>query len=547
MTQQWMVVAEADKIQTFVFRSARLREVAGASQWLSEFCQDAPEEILTQLGDQNTSSVIVADGGSFTVTFTDKTAAKQFGPALAQSYYRKTGATLTYTAEPVAYEGDSDFADKVKDAHRELAAAKRGGHPPRAVAQGPYMAFCASCGIGLAHDHAILPDNAEGDAMDSRGQYVCEACKNKAEKRWKKRGAFLGSFRDAVVGASVQNDDWNFPKDAEQVGAWDPRRYVAYLVADGNNMGLLFGHCQTQEEFQELSKALPRVVRESLAEPTKTMMKEIDTGQQIPMLPLILGGDDVFVLLPATYALDFALKFCAEYEKRMEKALKDIFKDRQPPIRPTLGAAVVICKSSYPYLLAHRRGEYLLKAAKHLSKTVALAKGNEAAHSAVHFDVILGSRLAVTDTASQDYRGSLAPYWVGAPGDPELGLSLETLLEQRLALQSLPKRRLAQLRSLYSAQNLPQDKENVMESGQWLAQLTRILSRVARDSNDLEKLCKALKMLGDADKSGYWQYLNRYEPKSCTFYAHGLPDLLRMWDFSWKLDAPRNAYMERED
>ena len=39
----------------------------------------------------------------------------------------------------------------------------------------------------------------------------------------------------------------------------------------------------------------------------------------VPVLPLILGGDDLFALIPAPYALDFARRFCLAYEEQLKK------------------------------------------------------------------------------------------------------------------------------------------------------------------------------------------------------------------------------------
>lgn len=56
--------------------------------------------------------------------------------------------------------------------------------------------------------------------------------------------------------------------------------------------------------------------------------------------------------------------------------------------KPTMAAAVVICKSKYPFHLAHQRGEQLLKEAKRLCKSQ-----RQQPMSMVNFELIVGNRL----------------------------------------------------------------------------------------------------------------------------------------------------------
>ncbi|MBN1920780.1 MAG: hypothetical protein JW892_06010 [Anaerolineae bacterium] len=531
---RWILTAEADKIQHLVFRSSKLRDVVGGSQLLTDFCADATRTIPDQ-------DRIVADGGSFTLLFDTEDDAVAFGRQLAQQYYIKTGSTLT-VAKPTPWSGkDPDFQAANKAARQALAQAKREGRPAAGIAQGPHMAFCASCGVGLAETHRVL---VEGETA----QYVCPVCQAKAQKRSEKHHRFLLDLEQAVVGDRFREFDSPTTPD-ELAKGWDAHQYVAYLVADGNSMGRVFGKCSTPGALRDLSKGLKDVVLASLAAPTRTLLGRapFDADQHlIPVLPLILGGDDVFVLLPAAYALDFAREFCLQYEQQMAARLQEL---GLTGLHPTMSAAVVICKSAYPHTLVHKRGEALLKQAKRLSKAVAQRDGPNHQHSIVNFEVILGSRLSHDFGADAKYRNTLAPYWVVAPTAtvPEhRGLSLEVLLQQRLTLagRPIPQRRLMQLRALFEPKALPDD--TVRTSGAWNAALGRLQARVSRNANDLEILEGVLKALGGA--SDDWYYCDRPGPGSEeVFSGHGLPDLIRVWDFSWKLDQDRSVYAARED
>jgi len=572
---RWILTAEADKIQDLIFRSSHLRGVVGGSQLLTRFCTGATPRLLARqkYGDLNAEKrakpdILVADGGSFTVLFGSENEAREFGRKLAQLYREVTGSTLTI-ANPVAWSGnDADFPEANEEARRNLAQAKRKGRKAAAVEHLPYAAFCASCGMALAYTHERL----HRYLTDERPNYLCRFCRTKANEIEKTDAQgkaaeqedqsleFIQKFKQAM---GVKAKGKRRPGQADDLaGDWDPRNYVAYLVADGNGMGKVFGKCPNPETLRKLSDNLGDVLRASLTGPTSLLIDRTPKNKEgfLPILPLILGGDDVFILLPASYALDFARCFCLEYEKQMGKTLKDLKIDA----RPTMSAAVVICKAKYPYTLAHQHGEGLLKEAKRLTKAVALKNPNSPAHSIVHFDLILGSRIAGAGAGSGDkYRAGLRPYWVTKPDDIEgqsdadpyplaplapvpnhVGLPLDRLIDWRLKLGSLPSRRLAQLRALFAPGRLPTSET----LGRWQARLGQVIGRVVeRGQEQADFLHKMLADLG-GQEDGWWYNVSRPGPKpdENAFLGHGLPDLLEMWDFSWKLAVDRSKYEVQE-
>lgn len=555
--EKWLLAAEADKIQDFIFRSSHLREVVGGSELLTRFCTEATPYLLARQRyasvDEATlaevaEKVIVADGGSFSLLFDDETEAIAFGDQLARLYRKMTGSSLT-VAPPEPWDGETaTFPAANEGARGELARAKRERQVAIADPHGPPVAFCSSCGVALAADHERLHAGME----DERPNYLCPVCRRKAREvdaqaaasGKRATGGFLERFRVAL-GERARGKAWSRqPEDA--AGGWDPRNYVAYLVADGNGMGQVFNQCQDPEQLRELSKSLTRVLIQSLAEPTKLLL-ETEAGIQsrfLPVLPLILGGDDVFLLMPAPYALDFARTFCLEYERQM----KEVVERWLPDVQPTMSAAVVICKASYPYTLAHRHGEELLAAAKGLSKTVAQEQGTT--HSVVDFDVILGSRLAIDEESKGPCRASLRPYWAVAfeqedvlfapnPLPKGVGLPVDYLLAWRRELGGVAARRMAQLRALFDT--LPKDKQEIPD---WQARMekwrARVVDRAALRINEVDRL------LGDlgGTASGWWYRV--FRPGGATFLGHGLPDLLRAWDFSKKLTVAESEYIVKE-
>jgi len=534
---QYLLAAEADKIQDLIFRASRLREVIGGSQLLSRFCDEVPQKILP-----DGAEIIVNDGGSFRILLNSEAEAREFGNRLAGVYRLATGGTLT-VAPPVEVSGD--FKTAAENANKVLRQAKQHRDDFTATPHLPYVAFCASCGVGLAVEHSPRPGEA-------RGQYLCADCRAKRNESdpasTTNPGEFLTGFFKEVVGDCWGEYHWPGKKeDAEEkresdlpmdVARFDPRDYITYIVADGNSMGEVFGKCDDPAQLHTFSDSLKPTVYASLAEPTKYLLRRADEEEGrtrlsrfLPVLPLIAGGDDLFVLLPAPWALDFARRFAEAYEEKMGRLVEA--RQIQDVDPPTVAVAVIICKAKYPYYLAHDRGEELLKQAKRITKRWAL-EHQKTPRSIVSFEVILGSRLGGTEW-SGTYRPTLGPYWVG-DNVKGWGIDIKHLMEQRYALRTLPRRRLAQLRAHFDGLTEIADKD---ELDTWSKQLQQLLARFPEEQRKAAD--GALEVLGGQERDLY--SVERTTERD-FWYGHALLDLLNAWDFTFDLKRSRTEYEE---
>ncbi|OAN43790.1 hypothetical protein A6A03_17895 [Chloroflexus islandicus] len=546
----YLLAAEADKIQDLIFRSSRLREVVGASQLLTRFCKSVGETLAKQHG----GTVIVNDGGSFRVMFNDQKQAEAFGNDLAELYQLALGGSLT-VAEPVEVDDSAEEDDSFKAANQaadqKLRWAKSRRSGVVAEAHMPYVAFCESCGVALAERR----DTRKGRRSAGRRYYLCQTCQVKQAERDRAQQAILDDLYKAYrEAAQIQGDitpDW--PEDADDIADFDlsQRNYVAYLVADGNGMGQIFGSCN-QQQMTDLSQQLTTIIQNSLAQAI-ARFRQVVPGQaaMIPVLPLILGGDDLFALIPAPYALDVARQFCLAWERGMANFMQKMPENEENDLkdlpRPTIAAAVVICKSKYPYSLAYQRAKDLLKQAKQQSKRLAAATGEHL--SAVNFEVILGNRLAAAEDSDDNtvIRRTLRPYWVGESALSrdalEYGIALNTLLQQRYVLKDLPNKRLAELRRCFEnvPANVRMDQRKAALEKWAVSELARILLRLSQQAQ--QKVTEALIALG-SDKVHYWRDV-KWGNK--TPLAHGMLDLLEVWDFAQDLTYTPDAYEPQED
>jgi hypothetical protein len=552
---RYLLAAEADHIQNYLFRSARLREVVGGSQLLSRFCRGVPEALAESLGIR--TEVITSGGGSFYIEFETAEDARRFGAALAEIYYRATGSTLS-VAEPVAFEetgGSNGYRPASEAIGANLRQAKRQGIPTATV-HIPYIAFCESCGTGLAVAHEAHPDKAAA-------HYVCESCLYKfgeavTREQVEGTGQYLGEFLKSfysLIEQDLSQMDWpQIPEDVAQ--GYDDRGYVGYIVADGDGMGKVFHSC-TKEQARTLSKKMDEVLRHSLAVPIQRTMRDSRGRHRfMPALPLILGGDDLFALVPAPWALDIARHLCQTFQREMtDLAEQEGIKDEDgKKIEITMTASVVICKANYPYYLAHDIGEHRLAEAKRVVKSLAAATGLRL--SAVDFEIVLGSQIE-PEAPSGNWRPSLRPYWVVPETDAEdprlngWGIPLHTLLDQRYRLRKIPSKRRSQLRALFDrAVTLGSEEDFRSEFGhEGRSKLAAVLKRIERDwetqpvensGQDQEQQQKEHPVRATLKQMGWYDIKRSNDP--VQWKGHGMGDLLRAWNWTLSLDHDSSEY-----
>ncbi|MFQ5630469.1 MAG: hypothetical protein ACE5I1_16985, partial [bacterium] len=449
MAQKYLFVAEVDKIQEMLFRFSRQRQVLGGSRLLAHFC-DEMEKLATKDHD---AKVHTSMGGSFRISFDEnhKDGIDAFEEKLALFYRLLLDGSLT-SAGYLAYDSDDaeSFCKTNRALQEKLRRKKEADKGQVDVTQASIIAFCQNSGSGLAIAQGALlhrenennylskaamdmghagglgrynqddkkKPNAKRQALDAEEQAKEELQARKDDSE----DNFLNTIREKIIDDTLKTFYW--PRVIDEIGRMDPlQNNVAYVLADANGMGKLFGECESPEELETLSQMLDETIREAVAWPVEKlhtrMQERMDKKDVLPLLPLIVAGDDVFVLLPACYALDYAQHFCLKFQDAMSQKIENhaTLKTLQNKIKngslpsPSISAAVVFCKTKYPYHLAHKRGEELLRQAKTLSKGNRDDKGRQIPSLA--FEMIMGNQLVkAEDENGGPCTPTMNPYWL---------------------------------------------------------------------------------------------------------------------------------------
>ena len=121
--------------------------------------------------------------------------------------------------------------------------------------------------------------------------------------------AAVVTYEDLQSGDGVANDGW-----------------VGVLHADGNGIGDIFTNLRRVESGNELrelirkiSETLEQCAWQSVTNAIETIAKGAACGDSAPptnwVLPILVGGDDITVLLDGRYAFDFSSELAEEFER----------------------------------------------------------------------------------------------------------------------------------------------------------------------------------------------------------------------------------------
>lgn len=367
------------RVQTWLFAAPRLRAMVGANALLGEtlrcklpelareegrgwelsptpsselFPKAEPNDPLNDPQDPNvhddpaadaSSGILARDGGHFEALF------KNGAEAFAGEAGRLLRSNLPGLRFSISIDGE------------------RHGRSQNLVPKElPVLAPCQWMGRGLASNVVPQGNKADKDSevhevsIDAKQRH--EAAK-RAEKWQTKDVASVLSSRTALKELKRPQEFQELVGDG----------YLALIHADGNEVGAGLRNSKSDNQRAEFYHRNRVLLRRAVAEaincacekdkPRRTREEESakTNGREpkifAPLIPLMLGGDDLLLVTRAETALPFVVELCAEL-----KALQDNVDATD--FKLTLGVGVVIAKHTIPIHRLHEVAEQLASSAK---------------------------------------------------------------------------------------------------------------------------------------------------------------------------------------
>lgn len=369
---------EAKSIQEYVLAGNRLRHVVGASELLESLWSTQLDDVLKALGIEDEVEFSRRAGGAFTALHSDETVLKRL-QALWTLIVQQAAPGLAYV-QAIAQGSDAyDAADQL----RQKLDAARNVHNVPVPQAGPLIARSPRTGAP-----AVARAGPDRELIDLAAQ---------RKRKFEKGGGLRDKFTDDEMGSLQWPVDLN-PEEQESDEERDEERgsdvfpflqgnrYVGIVHADGNGLGQLLMNMRSELErtgrrreyvdvFSRFSRALDEATRAAARRAVREVLAPHVRDNVVPARPIVLGGDDLTIIVRGDLAVPFTRVFLEAFEEETEK---EITRLGDMPLRGakklSACAGIAFIKSSQPFHLAYALAESLCKFAKSGSKRE-IAKG----------------------------------------------------------------------------------------------------------------------------------------------------------------------------
>ena len=473
MMSSYLVMLQTNSNQPFIFSSPRLREQIGASfeiTLLSKWVKDKAEELL----DTKTlpSSFWVSDSsGKVIVRFTE---ADGDPTDLAKRLIREVtlraltdAPGLDVTGVFVKASSSTVDADDLQELDRVFLEYSLNRRPSAArFPQFPYLergsesALPASASLDDLEfsQESLQPNHFDESSPLSLPSRVKRAFASMSRKqqvddvkeRLAKRGKELKqepSLDPTKLAAAFQDGE-------EFEDAKNMLSSVGVVHIDGNGVGAIMrdlgsAHSEAQEagicisadevhtEPNDALQAFIMVVNKRLDKAVKDAIalswydvQEMTPDTVVPIVPVLVGGDDVTVYTDGRFAIPFAEAYIRHYEELTEKdeLLKQlaVVAGAKKPGPLTASAGVAIVGRNFPFHIAYDLAEELVSRGKKLGK-----KKDTVPCSTINFHVLRDATVLDPDDTLDEYKGrSQRPFLIGHYASDRIGDATTTSSEE---------------------------------------------------------------------------------------------------------------------
>jgi hypothetical protein len=405
---QILVALDTNHIKQYVFATDRLKDIRGASSILDQLNRRVMEDEANHLFHDKATTVYTNGGSGLFLIEGDEQAAEAFGRSVQKKYSQKTkgGASISFAVQKLPDNINPWADEKIRDylelLNYCLIQKKETPAHITTLATHPLMRPCESCGVQYAEGKDRSEDE---DPIDQDKRY-CSVCLTKRKEDSNVKNGIKYLIKERAHLENVQSDSYiwqevirrlplsyDIPGGTERPSDFNKLRglaggkdYLALIYADGNGMGKTISACPDLNAREQVAKRIDNAVYQALSAAIAKHMPVVQAnGDSPPMFPfdiLLIGGDDIVIVTPATYAMDVALTIAQQFH--------EYTKERDPEKKGhTLSVGVVLAPIKYPFGLLQDLAESTLK----FAKQEGARQPRESAYGAtrINFLVVAGS------------------------------------------------------------------------------------------------------------------------------------------------------------
>lgn len=390
--KKYLYGASVQGIQDFIFKTNKLAEIVGASELVEQICTKKFIDISKL--QEHDESILQMAAGNVKCEFSDEAKLKNVVANFPMEVQKMApGITISQAVVPI--EGD-DYLQKLEE---KLKVQRN------KIAKPLEIGF-----MGLDRDRRTGEVAfKERTKQNKKLEVISESTAKKrdvvqAEKERGKDTSKENLFKK-LSDLEVRNEEIAF--NIEDISASGKNSWIAVIHADGNGLGQIL-----QGKGSEISaKGKNRAFSLAIENATKAAVRKVFNDVVVkdkkkwekpdkfryPIHPVVLGGDDLTVIIRADLALDFTYQFLKNFEEESKRKFSELNINGIEGLTACAGIAYV--KDSYPLHYALHLAEELCGDAK--KKVKDGLRENEMPKSALAFHKVQDS--FITDfTALKD-------------------------------------------------------------------------------------------------------------------------------------------------
>ena len=354
---------ECKGIQRYVFGSGRLRQVVGASDLIANIASSDGDDLLQLALDAAALKACPSRraGGAFCLHTADKEGLSRFRrlwrlafgvryPGLEFVDGAPAAGATPMEAEAAAY--------RERTAVRENSAAFL---PPTAH---PFARFNPRTGFAAVKEIEEGQDKALLDAVNEPQHRQQQ---DSLAKRFLSEGD-TGKYRFPrhFEPREAKPDNPVFPFDGND-------RRIGFIHADISGLGEIFrrvkGTAKGPEDVFEVARVIETAIVEAARSACGAVLLPRTCDGVVPARPVLLGGDDVTIIVRADLAIAFAEKFLRDVENLTKAAFASL-RGRHSglPDRLSACAGIAVVSAGHPFQAAATLAEGLCDSAKDRAK-----------------------------------------------------------------------------------------------------------------------------------------------------------------------------------
>ena len=345
---QYLYGAAVQGIQSFIFQTNKLKEIVGASELVEEICTEVFEDLLFKNNIFARYEKIISAAGNIKYIFQDKKDLEKIVKVFPKIVAEKAPG-ITVSQAVVEYD-ENNFKGCIDLLEKKLRI-QRNKQPLNPIPQ--FMSIERSRRTGLPAEEKKGNEFWDDASMkkDIAGNCLIKLCKK----------SFYGeNSKDKVNKDKIARDVENLT---------DKNDWIAIIHADGNSLGQVVKAIgSNREKFKKFSENLDKATKNAANNAYYDTIREDE--EYFPLRPVVLGGDDMTVIIRSSLAVDYTTAFLKHFEEQTkkllgeceEKLLDSVFADGTKHLTACAGIAFV--KSSYPFYYGYDLAEELCKAAK---------------------------------------------------------------------------------------------------------------------------------------------------------------------------------------